>query len=96
LLLLKKDNFIKNFFTHLSWRISNILDADFCVEALEEAIDRFGAPEILNTDQGTQFTSNAFTDVLKHHDIRISMDGRGLIQDNMVDGKAPLSLPPRF
>jgi len=67
----------------LSWRVSNTLDADFCVEALEEAIDRYGAPEIFNTDQGAQFTSNAFTDVLKHHNIKISMDGKGRVQDNI-------------
>jgi putative transposase len=67
----------------LFWRLSNTLDTDFCVEALEEAIDRFGAPEIFNTDQGAQFTSNAFTSVLKHHDIKISMDGRGRAQDNI-------------
>ena len=67
----------------LSWQLSNTLDADFCVEALEEAINRFGAPDIFNTDQGAQFTSNAFTDVLKHHDIKISMDGRGRVQDNI-------------
>ena len=67
----------------LSWRLSNTLDTDFCAEALEEAISRFGAPEIFNTDQGTQFTSSAFTDVLKHHNIKISMDGRGRVQDNI-------------
>ena len=67
----------------LSWRISNTLDADFCVEALEEAIGRFGSPEIFNTDQGAQFTSSAFTDILKQHDIKISMDGRGRVQDNI-------------
>ena len=67
----------------LSWRLSNTLDTDFCVEALQEAINRFGAPEIFNTDQGAQFTSNAFTNVLKHHDIKISMDGRGRVQDNI-------------
>jgi len=67
----------------LSWRLSNTLDTDFCVEALEEAINRFGAPEIFNTDQGAQFTSSTFTDVLKHHNIKISMDGRGRVQDNI-------------
>jgi len=67
----------------LSWRLSNTLDTDFCVEALEEAINRFGAPEIFNTDQGAQFTSSLFTNVLKHHDIKISMDGRGRVQDNI-------------
>ena len=68
----------------LSWRLSNTLDTDFCVEALQEAINRFGPPGIFNTDQGAQFTSNAFTNVLKHHDIKISMDGRGRAQDNII------------
>ncbi len=67
----------------LSWRVSNTLDADFCIEALEEAIARFGKSEIFNTDQGAQFTSNAFTKILKHHDIKISMDGKGRVQDNI-------------
>ncbi len=67
----------------LSWRVSNTLDADFCVEAVEEAIGRFGPPEIFNTDQGAQFTSQAFTILLKNHDIKISMDGRGRVQDNI-------------
>ncbi len=67
----------------LSWRLSNTLDTGFCIEALEEAINRFGTAEIFNTDQGAQFTSNAFTNVLKHHDIQISMDGRGRVQDNI-------------
>jgi len=67
----------------LSWRVSNVMDADFCIEALNEAVDHYGAPEIFNTDQGSQFTSNAFTDVLKQHDIRISMDGKGRWIDNV-------------
>ena len=67
----------------LSWRVSNVMDADFCIEALNEAIDRYGVPEIFNTDQGAQFTSKAFTDVLKLHDIRISMDGKGRWIDNV-------------
>jgi putative transposase len=67
----------------LSWRVSNTLDTDFCVQAVEEAISRFGAPEIFNTDQGAQFTSDAFTSLLKDHDINISMDGRGRVQDNI-------------
>jgi putative transposase len=67
----------------LSWRLSNTLDTDFCVEALEGAINQFGAPDIFNTDQGAQFTSRAFTDVLKEHNIKISMDGRGRVQDNI-------------
>jgi len=67
----------------LSWRVSNTLDVSFCVEALEEAIEHHGVPEIFNTDQGSQFTSDAFTGVLKAHDIRISMDGRGRWMDNV-------------
>lgn len=67
----------------LSWSLANTLDADFCVEAVEDAINRYGTPEIFNTDQGSQFTSKAFTDVLSSHDIKISMDGRGRVQDNI-------------
>lgn len=67
----------------LSWRLSNTLDSDFCVDALEEALERFGKPEIFNTDQGAQFTSSDFTDVLLEHDIKISMDGRGRYIDNI-------------
>src|SRR5690606_27689628 len=58
----------------LSWRLSNTMDADFCVAALEEALARFGKPEIFNTDQGSQFSGDAFTEVLRNADIRISMD----------------------
>jgi putative transposase len=67
----------------LSWRVSNTLDTDFCIEALEEALQRFGAPDIFNTDQGSQFTSAAFTQVLKDHSINISMDGKGRWVDNV-------------
>ena len=67
----------------LSWRLSNTLDADFCVSALEDAIRRYGCPEIFNTDQGSQFTSHSFTNVLEEHNIRISMDGRGRFHDNI-------------
>ena len=67
----------------LAWRLSNTLSTDFCVEALEEAIARYGKPEIFNTDQGSQFTSAEFTDVLKARDIRISMDGKGCWRDNV-------------
>jgi len=67
----------------LSWRLSNTQDSDFCVEALEEALGRFGKPEIFNTDQGAQFTSNDFTDVLLEQEIKISMDGRGRYTDNI-------------
>jgi putative transposase len=67
----------------LAWRISNTLHADFCVDALEEALRRFGRPEIFNTDQGSQFTSTDFTGVLKAHGIAISMDGKGRCMDNI-------------
>lgn len=67
----------------LAWRISNTLDTDFCVEALNEAIHRFGPPDIMNTDQGSQFTSFAWTDRLKRAGIRISMDGKGRCIDNV-------------
>lgn len=66
----------------LSWRLSNTLTADFCVEALEEAL-LTGKPEIFNTDQGSQFTSEAFTSVLLEHKIKISMDGKGRCIDNI-------------
>ena len=67
----------------LAWRLSNTLTADFCVEALEEAIARYGTPEIVNTDQGCQFTSSEFIGLLKHHEIGISMDGKGCWRDNV-------------
>ena len=65
----------------LAWRLSSTMDAEFCVTALEEAMARFGRPEIFNTDQGSQFTSFAFTNTLKDADILISMDGRGRWMD---------------
>ena len=67
----------------LSWRISVTLDSSFCVAALEEAIARYGCPTIMNTDQGSQFTSAAFTGLLLDRGIRISMDGRGCWRDNI-------------
>jgi putative transposase len=67
----------------LSWRVSNTLDTGFCIDALNEAIETHGAPAIFNTDQGSQFTSEDFTGVLKQHDIRISMDGKGRWVDNV-------------
>jgi putative transposase len=67
----------------LAWRVSITLDTAFCVEAVEEALGRYGRPEIFNTDQGCQFTSAAFTGLLQAHDIRISMDGRGRWLDNV-------------
>jgi putative transposase len=67
----------------LSWRVSNTLDTSFCIEALEEAIQAYGTPEIFNTDQGSQFTSDDFTGILKRHGIRISMDGKGRWIDNV-------------
>jgi putative transposase len=66
----------------LSWRLSNTLDGDFCLQALEEAL-RKGRPEVLNTDQGAQFTASAFTGMLERHGVRISMDGKGRYSDNL-------------
>ena len=67
----------------LSWRLSNTMDAAFCVDALNEALARYSRPEIFNTDQGSQFTSFDFTDVLKGAEVTISMDGRGRYMDNI-------------
>jgi putative transposase len=67
----------------LSWRLSITMDTAFCIEALEEALARHGKPEIFNTDQGSQFTSVAFTDVLKAAGVAISMDGKGAWRDNV-------------
>ncbi len=67
----------------LAWRLSNTMDAGFCVEALKEAIAKYGKPEIFNTDQGSQFTSSAFTGVLKDAGVAVSMDGRGRCLDNI-------------
>ena len=68
----------------LAWRVSISMDVSFCIEALEEALARYGKPEIFNTDQGSQFTSLAFTSVLQREEIAISMDGRGAWRDNVV------------
>ena len=68
----------------LAWRVSITMEADFCVEALEEALARYGKPQIFNTDQGSQFTSMAFTGVLLREEIAISMDGRGAWRDNVI------------
>jgi putative transposase len=68
----------------LSWRLSNTLTTDFCIEAVQEAIARYGVPEIFNTDQGSQFTSLEFTQLLKDNGIAISMDGRGCWRDNVL------------
>jgi putative transposase len=67
----------------LAWRVSNTLDVEFCLEVLEEALARFGRPEIFNTDQGSQFTSPRFTGILQRAGARISMDGRGRWMDNV-------------
>ncbi len=69
----------------LSWQVSNTMDVDFCIEALEEALKRFGRPEIFNIDQGSQFTSPRFTGVLQEANIRISMDGRGRWMDVFIE-----------
>lgn len=68
----------------LSWKLSNSLTTDFCIEAVEDAIDRHGKPEIFNTDQGCQFTSNAFVGLLQGHGIQVSMDGKGRWVDNVL------------
>jgi putative transposase len=70
----------------LAWRLSNTMEAAFCVEALEEALARWGRPEIFNTDQGSQFTGAAFTGTLVAAGIRVSMDGRGRWIDNVFIG----------
>jgi putative transposase len=67
----------------LAWRVSITMDVQFCLDAVQEAIDRYGTPEIFNTDQGSQFTSLAFTELLKENGIRISMDGKGCWRDNV-------------
>lgn len=67
----------------LSWRLSNTMDSGFCVEALTEALSRYGAPEIFNTDQGAQFTGEEFTETLSGAGVRISMDGKGRWMDNV-------------
>lgn len=68
----------------LSWRLSNTMHADFCVEALQEAIATYGPPEVMNTDQGSQFTGSAWTETLTDASVRISMDGRGRCMDNIM------------
>jgi putative transposase len=68
----------------LSWRLSNTMEVDFCIEALKEALAKYGKPEIFNSDQGSQFTSGDFTQVLKDAEIKISMDGRGRWIDNRM------------
>ena len=67
----------------LAWKLSITLDTGFCIEAVEEALARYGKPEVFNTDQGSQFTSLAFTELLKSHEIAISMDGKGAWRDNV-------------
>ncbi|MAB17873.1 MAG: hypothetical protein CMN07_12110 [Roseobacter sp.] len=67
----------------LAWQLSNTLDASFCVEALKEAIAKYGKPEIMNTDQGSQFTGSAWITTLTEADVKISMDGRGRYLDNI-------------
>lgn len=76
----------------LSWRLSNTLHADFCVEALNEAVDRYGTPEIMNTDQGSQFTGSAWITTLTEAGVKISMDGRGRCMDNIFIERLSRSL----
>jgi putative transposase len=67
----------------LAWKVSNTLDVSFCLECLTDGLNKYGAPEIFNTDQGSQFTSNDWIKILKDHDCKISMDGRGRALDNI-------------
>ena len=67
----------------LSWRLSNSMDVSFCIDALEEALQKYGTPDIFNSDQGSQYTSPAFTDILQENNIKISMDGKGRWVDNV-------------
>ncbi len=77
----------------LPWLLSNTMDADFCVSALEEALARHGKPEIFNTDQGRQFTSDGFTGTLREAGVRISMDGKGRWMDKQCHGRAAPAFP---
>ena len=76
----------------LAWRLSNTLDVSFCIEALEEAIAKYGKPEIMNTDQGCQYTGSGWIMTLTKTDIKISMDGRGRYRDNIFIGRLWRSL----
>jgi len=67
----------------LAWKLSITLDTGFCIEAVEEALAKYGKPEVFNTEQGSQFTSLSFTELLKSHEIAISMDGKGAWRDNV-------------
>lgn len=67
----------------LSWRLSNTMNVNFCIDALEEALSKYGRPKIFNSDQGSQFTSNKFTDILKNRKVKISMTGKGRCHDNI-------------
>ena len=67
----------------MAGRVSVTMDVHFCLDLLNEAIEKYGTPEIMNTDQGSQFTSQAFTGLLKNNDIRVSMDGKGAWRDNV-------------
>ncbi len=68
----------------LSWRLFSTMDVDFCTDALEEALTKYGTPEIFNTDQGSRFTGTAFTNMPESRSIRISMDGRGRRRENVM------------
>ena len=68
----------------MSWRLSNTMDSDFCVAALEDALEKYGTPEIFNTDQGSQFSSYEFTQILRDTGVKISMDGKGRWMDNVM------------
>ena len=76
----------------LAWRLSNTMDAEFCVAALKDALARFGKPHIFNTDQGSQFTSTDFSSVLRDAEVKISMDGRGRWMNNVFIERVGRSL----
>ncbi|EQD30428.1 Integrase catalytic region, partial [mine drainage metagenome] len=67
----------------LSWRLSNTLDLSFCLDVLQEALRKYGVPEIFNTDQGSHFTADGWVSILKEHGVQISMDGKGRALDNV-------------
>jgi putative transposase len=85
------DNAVVDWFSRrvLAWRVSISMEADFCIEALEEALAKHGKPEIFNTDQGSQFTSAEFTGMLLKSGIAISMDGKGSWRDNVFVERPP-------
>jgi len=77
----------------LSWEVSITMETDFCINAVKSAIRRHGKPEVFNSDQGAQYTSTGFTDILKENDIKISMDGKGCPASITLSGRRQLGWP---